>query len=513
MVASSDRRIRRSALAIATVACAVCALLPAAGHPVAGTTLAFDNVVLKKAGGEPTVSVSPSGRVILVAGLGPDAPAIFYRSTDFGRTFRKITPSFPRAGGGDWDATFIDDRTIVAVDLSLGDGVYVHRSEDGGDNWTTTTINLDVYDRPWIAHAGPDNVYVVAKGFDMIPYLFRSTDGGRSFGTPPIPLIVYGLPGQGGPNIAEAITGGLNAYVDHLTVDPKSGDVYVLYGVGTLGTLNTSQPLGIANRLYVAHLEGDRMVSYPVFLGANEDSSISGFNWLTVDPNGTVYALANGRVGGHHSARVSYSKDHGRTWSPLVDLAPKGAANVYGSIAAGSPGVLSLVYLRGTTEDPNEPQQWFAEMARVTSADTPTPRVGRVRSTKKPIHTRDICFDGILCGLPGFGSDRNLLDFIWNEVTADGRAFAAISSDGPESGGEADTTPDVIILRQKAGPSHRVTPTELQTPAKKPAVRGTKTVRPRATLPATGVAGTPTAPTAALVAIALCVAAALRRVR
>jgi hypothetical protein len=513
VVASSDRRVRRSALAFAAVAFVVCALLPATGRPIAGTTLAFDNVVLKKAGGEPTISVSPSGRVVLVAGLGPDVPATFYRSTDSGRSFKKIAPSFPQAGGGDWDATFIDDRTIVAVDLPLAQGVYVHRSEDGGDTWSTTTIAMDVYDRPWIANVGPDLVYVVVKGFDMIPYLFRSTDGGRSFGTPPIPLIVYGLPGQGGPNIAEALSGGLNAYVDSLSVDPTTGDVYVLYGIGSLDTFNTKQPIGIANRLYVARLEGDKMVSYPVFLGAAEDSSISGFNWMTVDPAGTVYVLANGRVGGHHSARVSYSKDHGRTWSPLVDLAPKGAANVYGSIAAGSPGVLSLVYLRGTTEDPNEPQQWFAEMARVTAADTAAPKVGRVRTTKKPIHTRDICFDGILCGLPGFGNDRNLLDFIWNEVTPDGRAFAAISSDGPETGGEVDATPDVVILRQKAGPPHRVTGVGLQAPAKKPAVRGTKTTRPRGTLPATGVPGAPLPLATGLTGAAAGLTALLRRRR
>lgn len=234
---------------------------------------------------------------------------------------------------------------------------------------------------------------------------------------------------------------------------------------------------------------------------------------MTVDPKGTVYVLANGRVGGHHSARLSYSKDHGRTWSRLVDLAPKGAANVYGSVAAGSPGILSLVYLRGTTEDPNEPQQWFAEMARVTSADTPSPAVGRVRATKKPIHTRDICFDGILCGLPGFGSDRNLLDFIWNEVSADGRAFAAISSDGPETGGQVDETPDVVILRQKAGPSHRVTSLGIEVPAKKDAVRGTKTVRARPTLPATGIPGASVPLATGLTAAAAGFAGLLRRRR
>lgn len=403
------------------------------------------------------MAISPDGRTVLVDGLGSrDGPADLWRSTDGGRTFRHLEPRFGAVGGGDWDMRWLDDHTVIAADLSFPDGIYVHRSVDRGDTWTSTKISMDLFDRPWIEHVGPDKVFLVAKAFeDGIPYLFRSTDGGRSFGAPPVPILVYGLPQNGGPDPVTGFVTSQAAYIDHLAVG-RGGDVYVLYGVSHPDTIGPGQPVGASNHLYVAHLEGDRMVSHVVRLGGPDDAFLAGFNWLTVDRGGTVYALANGRVGGHWSARLSFSKDKGVTWSPLVDLGARGPANVYGSIAGGDPGVLSLVYLQGSNDDPSTAQNWYAEVARVTGADSARPDVVRSRPMAKPIHTADICFDGIVCGLPGFGRDRNLLDYIWNAIAPDGTAYAVVTSDGPATGRNGDTggQPDVVVLRQSGGPRH-----------------------------------------------------------
>jgi hypothetical protein len=481
---------------LAAVVVGALALWPGSG--AGGATvpaLQFDKLVFKTGGGEPDMTISPSGKTMLVAGLSLDvSPAVLYRSNDSGKTFKKLSPTFPMDGGYDWDMYMNDDRSVVAADLALQDGIYIHRSSDAGDTWETTKIQMDVYDRPWLDHFGRDKVYVVAKGFDAIPYLFESTDGGKTFGSPPIPIIVYGLPGSGGPNPAGAFVTNQNAYVDHISVDQKTGDVYVLYGIGGTDTYNASQPLGVSNQIYVAHLENGQMVSHPVYLGGPDDSAISGFNWMTIDRTGTVYVLVDGRINGHHSSRLSYSKDHGKNWSKLIDIAPARAANVYGAIASESPGVLALAYIRGTLEDPNTAQPWYAEMARITGADTSAPKVTRVRPVGLPIHLKDICFDGIVCGLPGFGNDRNLLDFIWVSVDPTGKAYGVFASDGPATGGSNDasgllgglfgssTVPDVMILRQKASLS-----TNVPTTAAKSRVLGTKTVRRGEQLPGTGV--------------------------
>jgi len=508
MPESLIRAIRRAFTLVAATLLVLLGALPADSSGAAPVSaLQFDHLVFKGAGGEPDMAISPSGRVMLVGGLGPDKPAALYRSTNSGKTFTKLSPSFSRVGGEDWDMYLLDDHTVVAADDTIGHGIYVHRSTDAGLHWTTTTIETDQYDRPWLDHFGRDLVYVVAKGFDGLPYLFRSTDGGASFGAPPIPLIVYGEPGSGGPDPATGLFANQNGYVDHLVVDHRTGDVYVLYGIGAPSSYNTSQPLGASNQLYVAHLEQGRFVSHAVYLGGPGDSFISGFNWMTVDRAGTVYVLCDGRINGHHSARLSYSKNHGRTWSNLVDIAPPGAANVYGAISAASPGVLALAYIRGSNEDPSTPQPWFAEMARVTGADTPSPKVNKVRAVAQPIHLEDICFDGILCGLPGFGNDRNLLDFIWVSVDPSGRSFGVFASDGPATGNSSGQTPDVILLRQTSG-------TTLPGPAPAPKLKvlATKTTRSRS-LAATGVGDGTVVGGALLAALAAGLAGRLRRFR
>jgi len=509
------RRPRRLVKSAAAVVIAALATLPSAlGAAPALPSLSFDHYVFKHAGGEPDMTISPSGKTVLVAGLSLNAsPAVLYRSLDGGKTFAKLSPTFDRAGGGDWDMQLLDDHNVIAGDLALSDGIYVDRSTDAGQTWTSTRVLTDVYDRPWIAHYGRDKVYLVTKGFDGVPYLYRSTDGGASFGALPIPLIIYGLPTQtGGPNPSDAFVTNQDAYVDHLIVDQRSGDLYILYGIGAPDSYNARQPAGASNHLYVAHLVGDTLVSHPVFIGGADDSFISGFNWMTVDPNGTVYVLADGRINGHHSARLSYSKDHGTTWSSLVDLAPRGAANVYGAIAAGKPGELALAYIRGTNEDPSTAQLWYAEMAKIKNADTAAPKVQHVRGLSAPIHTKDICFSGILCGVPGFGNDRTLLDFIWADMGPDGRAWGVFSSDGPATNGSANPDPDVLVLREHGSALTPVIAARSPKPKPKPVVLGSKQTR-SGHLAATGVGGAPLALCVALFALAALAAAPIVRRR
>lgn len=441
----------RRPLLTALLAAAVTAAVPAVPHALAARGADTTTTVFRNAGGEPNVTLSPSGRYVLADGLsgfGHD-PSTLYRSTDHGRHFTRVHQNVVNVGGGDWDMHFIDEHTVIAADLSLGQGIYVDVSRDAGLHWTQTTVFTDVYDRPWIAGRGKD-VYLVAKGFDGIPYLYRSHDLGVTFDR--VPLLVYGTgttPVEAGgtsPTPVEALATNQNAYVDNLTVDPRTGDVYVLYGIDSVEAYPSTPPLGAPNRLYVAHLEGGSMVSHPVYLGAGDNAFYAGFNWLTVDQAGTVYVVGNGRHAGHQSAWLSYSKDRGRTWSRLVDVGTPRVASVYGAIAGGAAGRLSLVYYEGTKADANQKQDWYAVASWITGADTVHPHVLRQRMNAKPVHEADICLDGIACGLPGFGANRNLLDYIDNSVAPDGSVWGVFASDGPATHDTGDADPSVLLV-------------------------------------------------------------------
>ena len=436
----------------------VLAAIPAfAGGASSPQGQVFTSIVFSNAGGEPNVIVSPDGKVVLADGLGSQAPTDLFRSTDGGRHFTQVPVNVPVKGGGDWDMHFVSNRIVVAADLDLTAGIHVDVSRDAGLTWTETTVEADVYDRPWIGGSG-QNVYLVTKGFDGIPYLYISHDLGKTFSS--LPILIYGtgvVPAEAGgtsPTPVEALVTNQNAYVDNLVVDQRTGDVFVLYGIDSAQTYASTPPVGAPDRLYVAHLESApggalQMVSHPVYLGGAGDAFYAGFNWLAVDSAGTLYVSANGAHRGHQSAWLSYSKDRGRTWSPLVDVGTPHVASIYGAIAAGSAGNVSLVYYQGTKTDSNSVQDWYATEARITGANTPHPHVLRLRLTRLAVHTKDICLDGILCGVPGFGNNRALLDYIDDTIGPDGATHAVFSSDGPATGGGGVS---VIYFRQVAGP-------------------------------------------------------------
>jgi hypothetical protein len=458
-----------SAALAAVVATPVIAHATDTGTTTDPAALAWSQQTFANAGGEPNVTVSPDGQTVLADGLGSSSdPSALYRSTDGGQTFTRVHQNTPQVGASDWDMHFVSNTTVVAVDLSLGTGIYVDVSKDAGLTWTQSNINMDVYDRPWVGAHGND-LYVVAKGFDAVPYLFTSHDLGATFDPLPIPL--YGtspVPVEAGgtaPTPTDAFVTNQNAYVDNLTVDPNTGDVFVLYGIDAPETYPSSPPLGAPDRLYVAHLENGAMVSHPVIpgVGATGDAFYAGFNWMTEDQAGTLYVVGNGKHAGadgvvHQAPWLSFSKDKGVTWSPLVDIGTPGKNSVYGAIAGGAAGNLGLVYYEGDGApgtDSNDKQNWFATMAWITGADTSAPTITKQKVVTQAVHNADICLDGIVCGLPGFGSNRNLLDYIDNTIAPDGTQWGVFSSDGPATGvadSDGSRAPvSVILVHQTAG--------------------------------------------------------------
>ena len=213
--------------------------------------------------------------------------------------------------------------------MSLGTGIYVDVSRDAGATWRQSTIELDVYDRPWVGAKG-NNLYVVAKGFDSLPYLYTSHDLGRTFD--PLPIPIYGtgvVPAERAARRPRRLTAPstTNAYVDNHHGRPAHRRRNVLYGIDPWESYASSPPVGAATRLYVAHLENGQMVSHPVTsaAGDNADAFYAGFNWMTEDAAGTLYVVGNGKhsagQGVHQAPWLTTRRTTarpGRSWSTLA---------------------------------------------------------------------------------------------------------------------------------------------------------------------------------------------------
>ena len=401
-----------AALLLMPLAAAAYAGAPSRGYAVIG---------LQSHGPEPNIAVSPSGRMVM-AGGGGASPSTFFRSSDGGRTFQQLHPTFLVSGGADFDLLWLDDRRLVAADLSVtGQGILIHRSSDAGLTWQTTVLDEDVFDRPWLARHG-ETVYVATRGLaDHLPFLFVSTDGGASFGPPEL-IQAVGTDTDDETMIATTI-------VQHLAVAPD-GTAYVL--------IQRSSGLRVFRR------EPGLPATW-VMTPVSPAQADNGFNWLTVDRAGAVYVLSHEVRGGVAGSWLYASTDRGAHWTPGTDLAPGRGGSAMASVAAGGAGELAVVYLRGERDRANVSQRWWAEVARVTEAASARPRVVAARPMAQVLHTGALCAN-LTCS----PADRVLYDYVSVALTADGRALAVVASTSPYiAGTKKGSSLTGVVLRSR----------------------------------------------------------------
>jgi hypothetical protein len=370
------------------------AVVAQAGPPHGG----YDVVGLPSLGPEPNIAVSPSGRMVM-AGGGGESPSTFFLSADGGRTFRQLHPKFLVSGGADFDMLWLDDRRVVAADLSItGQGILIHRSSDAGLTWQTSLLDNDVYDRPWLARHG-ETVYVATRGLaDQLPYLFVSTDGGASFGPPEL------IQAVGGPDDETMIA---TTIVQHLAVAPD-GTAYVL--------------IQRASGLRLFRREPGLVASW-VMTAVTPALTDNGFNWLTVDRGGAVYVMSHEVRDGVAGSWVYASTDRGATWTAGANVAPGRGGSAMASVAGGAPGELAVVYLRGEQNRSNVQQRWWVEVAKVSRATSARPRITTTRPVPEVLHTGALCAN-LTCP----AADRVLYDYVSVAVTASGQSVAVVAS-------------------------------------------------------------------------------------
>jgi len=316
----------------------------------------------------------------------------YYVSFDGGVTWPgdgviDLSPIPQAAAGGDPALAIHDMNNVyyayIAFHRTIDDvgGVFVSKSTDGGLSWAdpvTVALNtLTVFhDKEYIAvdasgNPYDGNVYVTWTRFEYSSpiYFSRSTDGGASYSTP-VPISDYSS-NQGsipavGPNgelyvvwynyntsahrMAVSTNGGQSfgppfhvAYVNPipsplpggsfrdnsfptLAVDQNSGNLYVAWN---------DYSTGDADILFVRSTNGGQTWSSPLRL--NDDPLGNDYHqffpWLTVAPDGTVYAgWFDSRndptpysAPFYYDEYVTASSDGGLTWSPNARVSTQSA--------------------------------------------------------------------------------------------------------------------------------------------------------------------------------------------
>jgi hypothetical protein len=361
------------------------------------------------------------------------------------------TPPAQNSGFSDPDLTQDESGRIYNTGINLvNDALF--SSGDGGKNWDKGTANCHNGDRPWLAGAEKDHVYIATDTAEGTPShtIFESTDGGNTCSQNGVP--------DGGTTASGQTYGGYGKmYWDHARkqlVEPElfydaDGNVN---GIGA-GTWQPGQakftPTKVADTTIFSH--------FPI---------------VAIDGGGTYYLIwdSDDRTSKAtpspcdsskgkpvpNKIRMSVSTDAGKTWSAPSDVvAPTDARVLWPWAATGDAGKVSIVWYQTdkVVDVDCEASDVFIYEARITNAADPSRAVTTINASKRPIHQNGVCQGGTVC--VASGKDRRLGDFFTNTVDQRGCEIIAsgdTTQPDPNTGGpRAVSLP--VILRQSSGPA------------------------------------------------------------
>lgn len=298
---------------------------------------------------EPTIGVTKDGTIFMTANVPnptckvspTDCPAVPYanfqagptlmRSDDKGQTWKDAFPKLPTGDSyklRTWDPMLhIDhdtDRIFLDDIYPLGCG-FLSYSDDRGASWMhdpASCGNPQVNDHQTLGTAKPHTLPVVGypnlvyRCVNNLAYIgcAISLNGGLSF-LPQVP-------------VKEAMNA-CGAIVGHLDSD-KTGRVFLPLSCDGMPTVGITE---------------DDMQSWTL-VTISKDAPDTGLHVdLAVDEADNLYALWESKGLPYYA----FSVDHGKTWSPAINVAAPGVTAIkFNAIAAGAPGKVAFAYV-GTT--------------------------------------------------------------------------------------------------------------------------------------------------------------------
>jgi len=331
-------------------------------------------------------------------------------------------------------------------------------SADGGKTWDRGTAQCHEGDRPWLAAAKKDEVFLATNTDTGSPahQIFQSTDGGNTCSS-------TGIADEGDlPDKTHYAGDGKLMYVRDrdMLVEPVclSTGPFCDKGVGI-----STWHRGDKQFTYQGRPFDQRTLAHWPAIAL--DSADTLYEVWDTDPRASdkggcanTSPTGNGAEGTPQPNQIeySYSKDMGKTWAPPITIAaPAGGRAFWPWVAVGDAGKVSIVWYQSDklVDLDCESSNISIRAASISGADTGSPSISIVDPVGRPIHSNGVCQGGTTCVVTG--QDRRLGDFFTNSIDARGCAFIA-SGDTTKpdpATGQARAVSLPIFLRQNSGPA------------------------------------------------------------
>ena len=343
---------------------------------------------------EPQIRSDPAGNFYISSENGVGAGTDAWKSTDNGLAYSALaqpnavstagasSTSGVAPGGGDTDlatapvknASTSNAQYNVYVASLTAANVTISASINGGLTWQKNVLSATMPgdDREWIAAYGPSTYYLSYHNLSTGDQII--VNQGTLVNGVPTTVQTYSAINPAQTTIYAGTY--LDNEVGNLAVDQRTGDVYQVFAgcppqatsLATCPDLNTVyMAVGTPTGAGTTGLPVLSFTDYIVYRSPTPAVTLSNnFTNVAVDSAGNVYAAWSN----DHGVFVSYSTDHGQTWSAPMQVSSGTATTaIYPWMTAGAPGKVDIVYY-GTPASANF-QTCAQHTAKYTCQDEP----------------------------------------------------------------------------------------------------------------------------------------------
>lgn len=381
-----------------------------------------------------------------------------WTSEDGGKSFKRVDavgglaqPPTQNTGFSDPDLTQDDGGRIYNTGINLANDA-LFSSGDGGKTFDRGTANCHNGDRPWLAGAKRDEVFLATNTLEgtLSHQVFRSTDGGST-------CSVQGIPAAGDFPQGGSWTGnGKLLYDDTRDALVEPANIQNPDGSPALGVDTWRR----GDATFTPHKAVDTSLYAHWAMIAIDDA---GGLYLVWDDDPRASGTSGGCDGAEtpvaNSIRMVHSGDFGKTWGAPVTVArPQGQRVLWPWVVAGDKGKVNVVWYQTdkVVDLACQNAELRAMSTTITAADTASPQPGNSADVAgRPISVGNICQSGTTC--VATGEDRRLGDFFTNAIDERGCVMVATgdtTSKDPITGGPR-TVAQPLFVRQNSGPALR----------------------------------------------------------